>query len=234
MIRPLHALRLVPALLVLATQLGCGGVGPRRKPFEQVRRDSASLRSQAIEKLDAALIYPDCSKIPEPATPCGLIATRDVERAIVKKCAGKRDCLYREVGALYSKVADKAENYGVQLDAVGLRCGEACLDVRQLELEVLATHARNVESSSRAVVQRADADEGSAAEREDKTPQFEKERSVRNDDVNAKVKAHTRALEEASRDGRSLPHTKICRSFVSCGDGDCQLFDKQKAGLCAP
>lgn len=200
-----------------------------------VQKDAARLRSRVVLDLESSLVFPRCTHRPSQAYVCGLTASRQAERDIELAC-GEPRCARQKLEALYGAVRRHAEQLGVDLHAVELRCGDTCRDLRALELEMLRTSGEAAAARSDAAHLRADSTEREALEREREKKdieRFSEEKADRDRKLTVLLGQFRSELLEAERDGASLPHASLCgRSDECAADATCIHFRGASVGLC--
>ncbi len=224
-------------LLVLAGMLlACGACGPQSgaRPLKEVRKKTAALRSHVLLELAGRVHFPHCDKRPTPQYPCGLLAERATERALLAACAEQPECVRQGIARLFGQVQELADSLDVSEIAVLARCGPRCRDLKALELEVIRTAAAHAEQRARAAFVRADdaEREGIEREREELAP-FLAQKKLRDDNLDELLHVQARDVAESERDGASLPHTSLCVHAEECGSSaDCMRFSGAEVGIC--
>ncbi len=223
---------LVPLLL---SCLACGSANRGGRPLSRVRKDSAAIRSRALLDLERSLVFPTCDGRPSASYACGLAASREAERALVAGCGGDSACAQQGYASLFGKIATRADELGINLDAIDLRCGPSCRDLRELELEVLRTAHNGAVARTKQALLRADHDEREALELErENVDEFARDKKQRDQQVSDVIDRHRRSLDQASREGKSLPHVTLCSEQSGCPDArPCVLFSNAALGVCA-
>ena len=219
---------------ILALLCGCSAT-PGARPLERVREDAKRTRERAMLTLERGLVFPDCNARPSSDYSCGLLATRSAELAIVGRCQEDAECMYREMGTLFASVRKRAEDLGVELDAVELRCGRTCRDLRALEIEIMQTAHNAARDHAMQALLRADSDEREALEREhESTTDFVHAKRARDAQVQEVISRHERALRLVSAE-QAPARVLLCDPAAGCaGARTCRTFVDATLGLCEP
>lgn len=223
-------------LVLAGTLLACGACGPQSgaRPLKEVRKKTAALRSSVLRELARRVHFPHCDQRPTPQYSCGLSTERATERALLAACGEQPECVRQGIARLFGQVGVLAESLDVNETAVLARCGPRCRDLKALELEVIRTAATHAEQRARAAFLRADdaEREGIEREREELAP-FLAQKKLRDDNLDALLRAQARDVAESERDGASLPHTNLCVHAEECGpSAGCMHFSGTEVGMC--